>query len=644
MKPPFRLAGANLFETGNEAVPKIVKSPLTVIALLLFITLTSFWTLIVWKSSQERSAAFAKAGSETQGLTHSLAQHASKSFGAVALALFGSRQYIQHSDKSARASAEINDLLAQYAKNIPQVREIGVLSVTGNWVHSSFETVPTVNNADREYFQYHQSHSKDDAPRISEPLVSRVTGRPTLLMTQRLSNPDGTFAGVVFAAIDLIYFRNFYSGFESDQNRTVTLMTTNGKVLVHQSDNEVGKDMAGSAMFTSHLKNAASGLYLIVSPFDGRRKQFAYERLPDFPIVISVAVAEDQILNTWREDRRFDMLLAGGISSLLIALGSLLAFQFRKRSAMERMLRERERGYRLLAENVDDVVTLVDMQGKRLYISPSVEKLLGWPVAEVIHQSAYANIHPSHREIVKAILQGLAPDNLSASCEYLTRRKDGTYVWVEAQMCYVADPQEPSPEIVAVIRDISKRKGAEEQLMAANEQLKALSETDSLTGIANRRKFDEMLDREFNRCQRSRSALSLLFIDIDKFKLFNDTYGHGAGDDCIRQVATALAANLRRPGDLIARYGGEEFAVLLPETSAGNAKAVAEVLRQAVVDLALPHENSSFRHVQSALVSLAHDSMRARGHPRSWLLPTAPFMSQSRRGATGSAPPPQARA
>ena len=195
-------------------MPRILKSPLTVIAVLLFFTLTSFWTLIVWKSSRERAAASAKAGSETQGLTHSLAQHASKSFGAVALALFGARQYIQHSDKSARASAEINDLLAQYAKNVPQVREIGVLSVTGNWMYSSFETVPTVNNSDREYFRYHQSHPEDDAPRISEPVVSRVTGRPTLLMTQRISNADGSFAGVVFAAIDLAYFRSFYGGFE----------------------------------------------------------------------------------------------------------------------------------------------------------------------------------------------------------------------------------------------------------------------------------------------------------------------------------------------------------------------------------------------------------------------------------------------
>lgn len=573
-------------------MPKIVKSPLTVIVVLLGFTLVSFWSLIAWKGTQERAAAFAKAGSETQGLTHSLAQHASKSFNAVALALFGARQYIQHSDRSARASAEINDLLAQYAKNIPQVREIGVLSEAGDWLFSSFETVPPVNNADREYFRYHQAHPEDGGTRISEPLISRVTGRPTLLMTQRLSAPDGSFAGVVFAAIDLTYFRSFYAGFEADRDRTVTLMKTNGRVLVHRRDEQVGKDVGGSSLFVSRLKDSATGLYSIVSPFDGRPKQFSYEVLSDFPIVVSVAVAEDAILEGWRNDRNFDLLLGSAVSTVLVGLAVLLGAQFRKRSTMAKLLRERERGYRLLAENVEDVVTRIDAEGRRLYISPSVEKLLGWSASEILSEDAYSNIHPSHREVLKDLIRRLGPDNRTATCEYLTRRRDGTYVWVEAQLNFVEDPEEPTSEIVGVIRDISKRKAAEERLLEANEQLKALSETDTLTGVANRRRFDRAFDAEFKRCQRSGSQLSVLFIDIDKFKAFNDRYGHSEGDHCIRRVAQALSSTLKRPADLVARYGGEEFAVLLPETAPANAEAVAETVRQAVADLQIAHEGN----------------------------------------------------
>ncbi len=571
---------------------KIVKSPLTVILVLLSFTLASFWSLISWKGAQERALAFAKAGSETQGLTHSLAQNASKSFGAVALALFGAGQYIQHSTKSARASAEINDLLAEYAKNIPQVREIGVLSETGDWMYSSFETVPTVNNSDREYFRYHRLHPEDRAPRISDPLISRVTGRLTLLMTQRMSNPDASFAGVVFAAIDLAYFRSFHASFEAEQNRSITLMNTSGKVLVHRRDDQIGKEMAGSSLFSSRLRDSGTGLYTIVSPFDGRRKQFAYEVLQDFPIVISVAIPEDEILNTWHDDRNFDLLLGGAVSAVLIGLAMVLSMQFRKRAAMARMLSERERGYRLLAENVEDVVTRVDTKGNRLYISPSIEKLLGWTPSEIIQQSSYSNIHPAHRDMVKSLIEKLSPEKPTITCEYITRRRDGSHVWVEAQMNFIQGIDEPNGEIVAVIRDISKRKVAEEQLVAANEQLKSLSETDTLTGVANRRRFDRAFEGEFKRCQRSGSQLSVLFIDIDKFKAFNDTYGHLAGDDCIRRVAQALAFDLKRPGDLVARYGGEEFAVLLPETGPGNAEVVAETIRKAVADLAIPHQGS----------------------------------------------------
>jgi diguanylate cyclase (GGDEF)-like protein/PAS domain S-box-containing protein len=272
----------------------------------------------------------------------------------------------------------------------------------------------------------------------------------------------------------------------------------------------------------------------------------------------------------------------------------------------------------LLAENVEDVVTRFDRTGRRLYISPSVEKLFGWSPSELLEQPAYSNIHPAHRDLVKGLIEELGPEKPTGSAEYLTRCSDGKYVWVETQMNYVDDPEEPGPEIVGVIRDISKRKAAEEQLVAANEQLRALSEADPLTGIANRRRFDRMLDLEFKRCQRSDSRVSVLFIDIDKFKFFNDTYGHSAGDDCIRQVAEAIASCLKRPADLVARYGGEEFAVLLPETSSGNAETVAEKIRQSVADLSIAHQGSPLGNVTIS-VGVAGGKCDGRTSPASML-------------------------
>jgi len=127
------------------------------------------------------------------------------------------------------------------------------------------------------------------------------------------------------------------------------------------------------------------------------------------------------------------------------------------------------------------------------------------------------------------------------------------------------------------------------ELKRYRDVLSRLSAMDGLTGIANRRRFDEALENEWRRGQRSSEPLSVLLGDIDFFKAYNDRYGHLAGDECLRRVARAIEAHVRRPADLVARWGGEEFAVLLPETAYDGAYRVAEKIRTAVQSLALPH-------------------------------------------------------
>lgn len=130
------------------------------------------------------------------------------------------------------------------------------------------------------------------------------------------------------------------------------------------------------------------------------------------------------------------------------------------------------------------------------------------------------------------------------------------------------------------------------QLASANEALQRLSMEDGLTGIANRRHLDDYLDREWRRAIRNRAPLSLVMVDIDHFKNYNDAYGHAAGDEALIKVAHAMGGSLRRAGDLVTRCGGEEFAVVLPETSLEHAGRVAETVRVAVEALGIPHRAS----------------------------------------------------
>ena len=130
------------------------------------------------------------------------------------------------------------------------------------------------------------------------------------------------------------------------------------------------------------------------------------------------------------------------------------------------------------------------------------------------------------------------------------------------------------------------------QIEEANQRLEELATHDALTGIPNRRLFDSFLENEWKRARRSKACLSLILVDIDYFKYFNDYYGHQAGDQGLRKVSQALFNSLGRSTDLVARYGGEEFAVVLPETNAKGAKFIAEILRSGIESLSIPHKKS----------------------------------------------------
>ena len=146
--------------------------------------------------------------------------------------------------------------------------------------------------------------------------------------------------------------------------------------------------------------------------------------------------------------------------------------------------------------------------------------------------------------------------------------------------------------IVANFKDISARKKAEEALQQANMELQRLASIDGLTQVANRRRFDEVLEREWLRLRREKLPLSLIMIDIDCFKIYNDTYGHQQGDNCLQSVAGSISQQSKRPADLVARYGGEEFVVILPNTNTKGAVHLAEQMRKQVQLLNLPDKNS----------------------------------------------------
>src|SRR6202022_4038761 len=162
---------------------------------------------------------------------------------------------------------------------------------------------------------------------------------------------------------------------------------------------------------------------------------------------------------------------------------------------------------------------------------------------------------------------------------------------------FIANPLKSSRVLARVKTQLRVKRMADE--------LRRTATTDALTGVANRRQFDESLEREWLRARRAGDPVSLLMIDVDHFKLYNDLYGHPKGDICLRCVAQVLVSACKRPADLVARYGGEEFMILLPQTPRHGAQRMAQHVLEAVAAFGIFHEDSQTTHYVSVSVGIA---------------------------------------
>jgi diguanylate cyclase (GGDEF)-like protein/PAS domain S-box-containing protein len=250
--------------------------------------------------------------------------------------------------------------------------------------------------------------------------------------------------------------------------------------------------------------------------------------------------------------------------------------------------------HKLVMDNSRDIIVLGDLDGRRTYVSPGIKALTGWEAEDLVGRFVRDLIHPADVAEVEMALRALRAGSEGGTLEYRARKRDGEYFWAEGSLRVYRDPGTGHPiGFLNLVRDISERKRTEEHLQSAYRAMETLVVVDALTGIANRRRFDDALATEWRRALREGSKLSLLLIDADHFKRYNDTYGHVRGDSCLKQIAEAALDVVLRPGDLVARYGGEEFAVILPGTDETGAKGVADEICDAVRNRRLPHEGNA---------------------------------------------------
>jgi diguanylate cyclase (GGDEF)-like protein/PAS domain S-box-containing protein len=298
----------------------------------------------------------------------------------------------------------------------------------------------------------------------------------------------------------------------------------------------------------------------------------------------------------WLGDHSFPWFDKAG--HLIGSVGILSDITERRR--VEEDLRESEERFRFMAETTGDVLYRLKYDSMKYdYISPSIAKLTGYSPAEIDAiglPSLIISIEDlGEKKLPMAAIEKNRREGKTGeySADYLTRTKNGHLKWLGDHSFPWLDKAGNLIGSVGILSDITERKQMEATLREMNQELHRLATLDGLTQVANRRRLDEFIGLEWRRARREQKPVSLILGDIDHFKLYNDTYGHQAGDDCLKAVARTIKECVKRPLDLVARYGGEEFAVILPGTDAEGAIHIAESICAEVELLGIPHSCSS---------------------------------------------------
>lgn len=542
-----------------------------------------------WREWASREIDLKNAEVEMANLARSLTQHADDTLELADTVLSGMVNRLETDGSAPAAIARLQTFLEFRKSNLGRIRGLFVYDETGRWLATSEKLNLTgLNNSDRDYFRRHRE-SSDPHVLIGKPVKSRSGGQWIVTASRRFNHPDGSFAGVALATIDAAYFTQFYGKFDIGANGAISLLSADGIMLARSPDDGtfVGRDMSGAPLFRDFHSRPSAGTYYFKSPLDGVQRLSFYKRSDRYPLMVLATKAQEDVLAQWRQEAWTRMAFVLGLTLVIAVFGFYLVRQLLERQRMAAALVAKEADFRLLAEESSDIVMRIGTDERILYVSPSSSRILGWTPDQLIGTPALAGVDADDLPRVKQTVAALKRGEIEeARLIYRTRHRGKDDIWIETAMRATRKPDTGEIDgVVAISRDMTEHKDLEEKLAA-------LATSDGLTGLANRRHFDDRLLEEWARAKRDGTPLSLLLIDVDQFKKFNDQYGHQAGDGCLRSLAKTLASEARRPADLAARYGGEEFVLLLPNTDADGCAQVGERIRTTVFELGMLHASN----------------------------------------------------
>jgi diguanylate cyclase (GGDEF)-like protein/PAS domain S-box-containing protein len=520
---------------------------------------------------------------------------------------------------------------------------------------------PVIDYSDREYFV---RVMQDKKTAISDVLISKSAGWPGVVIAEPIMGEDRSIRGLLVVNIGLSSIIRVIDVALVEQHSYVYVVNKAGQVIIHSDplqakpdalvcDGPAEKALTGETGWLeyqcdgqkilagySYLPNPGWGLVAEQSLVSALAEVYAVQKANVLIIVLAVVLAIVTSLSIART-------IAGRIGEISRASLQVSAGDFNTRLTVERsdeigklaenfnrmteQLAQRtadlcvsEEKFRSLVENIHSGVYQAEIEENGCFtqVNPAMVQMFGYPVMVLLLKVPLRELYCDVAEH-RYFLDQLQQKGFIRNHECQMRRFNGEAFWCNRSAVKRTDKSSSAQWVDGVIEDITERKQAEavlhqakealerlvaertRELTALNEELHQLSISDGLTGLGNRRSLDEMLEREWKRAAREQAVMAMLMIDLDFFKLFNDTYGHWAGDECLKAVAAEIRKVIQRPTDFAGRYGGEEFSVVLPTTDAAGAQKIGERIRRAVESLVIPHQCSLLGGVVTVSVGVA---------------------------------------
>jgi diguanylate cyclase (GGDEF)-like protein/PAS domain S-box-containing protein len=543
-------------------------------------------------------------------------------------------------------------LLKTIAETDDDIQIAIVADSAGTQIARSDEQVVDGTIAYRDRY-YYQKIKESGTTVVSDVLIGKSTGKPAIVIAEPIKNENQQLVGVLLAEVGLQTIINQITRIKIGQTGYAYLVNKDGRILLHPDREKVEKSEDVSSLAPVRaVMDKQSGV--VEYEYNNQKKLAAFSYIPQtgWGLIVQQPIAEAMAdVGAVQKAALIITLIAAFLASLIgiavagmmikpitdisRAAGRLATGDMDARSLVRTgdeigqlaatfnsmaeelctrtsALLESEGQYRSLVENISLGIYRETGDAKSFiaYANPALARMLGYSSVEKLLAVPAISYFWNLEEL--AVINEVVEQTGSVkNREIQLRRKDGTALWCSITTVKHYNHQKGLFCIDSVVEDISERKLADEklrqvraelerkvvertrELTALNEEMCLISAQDGLTGIANRRCFDEFLEREWQRAKRQQTSIAFIMLDVDFFKLYNDTYGHVAGDECLRRIAGTLQGIVKRATDLVARYGGEEFAVILPDTDQAGAVKVGERILMQVKALAIRHERSS---------------------------------------------------